>query len=200
MLYIPIRLFKPGSRWLTLLLLLAVAGCGFQLRGALELSDSISPVYIESGGAFELAREIKALLEKNQVTIADSPAVANSGLMVLGENASRRVLSVDSSGRASEYLLIYQVNLNISIGQAKATPDSVSLSRSMVFDPDAVLAATNEAEILYRDMRKDAARLVLLKLQSRAVRQQQAVTGESAVNSAPHTDGTTAGQLNGGTQ
>lgn len=141
--------------------------CGFQLRGALDISDSISPLYLEQGSAFELAREINGLLVKNKIALADSAVMAKSRLTLVNESTSRRVLSVDGNGRAREYLLTYSVNITIKIQQEKETRDSITLSRSLVFDPDAVLAATNETEILYRDMRKDAARLVLLKLQAR---------------------------------
>ena len=44
--------------------------------------------------------------------------------------------------------------------------DSISVARSLLFDPDAVIAVVNESEILYKDMRRDAARLILLKLQA----------------------------------
>ena len=154
--------------WLILLPVFTITGCGFHLRGALDISSEISPVYIQEGSAFELARDIRSLLEKNKIVITEHPATANSQLSLGNESRSRRVLSVDNSGRASEYLLTYKVNISIKIGQAKAIQDTVSLSRSLVFDPDAVLAATNESETLYRDMRKDAARLVLLKMQARA--------------------------------
>lgn len=144
------------------------AGCGFQLRGALDISDSVSPLYLEQGSAFELAREIKSLITKNNVALADSPVKSSSALVLVSEGRNRRVLSVDSNGRAREYLLTYTVKIKIKIQQAKEVNDSVTLSRSLLFDPDEVLAATNESEILYRDMRKGAARLILLKLQARS--------------------------------
>ncbi len=157
-----------------LILILAVLvnhGCGFQLRGSLDLSADISPLYIEQNSAYELARELKRLLEINKIVIADDSARANSQLTLLSENKSRRVLSVDGDGRAREYLLTYTVDITIKIKQSKEIQDTVSLSRSLLFDPEAVLAATNESAILYRDMQKNAARLILLKLQARSSNQ-----------------------------
>ena len=61
----------------------------------------------------------------------------------------------------------------------KEIQDSVSLTRSLLFDPEAVLAVTNESEILYRDMQKNAARLILLKLQARSGNR-AAAEGQSA--------------------
>ncbi len=165
-------------RWIILILVVLVNyGCGFQLRGSLDLSEDISPLYIQQNSAFELARELKRLLEINKIVIADDSARANSQLTLLSENKSRRVLSVDGDGRAREYLLTYTVDITIKIKQSKEIQDTVSLSRSLLFDPEAVLAATNESAILYRDMQKNAARLILLKLQARSSHQSAADDG-----------------------
>ena len=163
---IPVTTF----RLFVILAVISTFSCGFKLRGSLELSDDIAPLYIEQGSSFELATDIRSLLEKNNIALVEVASGANTTLVLSGENKSRRVLSVDSSGRASEYMLIYNVNVAIRHSQSRETQDTVTLTRSLLFDPDAVLAATNEAEILYRDMRKDAARLILLKLQARTTK------------------------------
>jgi len=88
-----------------LILILAVLvnhGCGFQLRGSLDLSEDISPLYIEQNSAFELARELKGLLEINKIVVAENLTAANSQLTLLRENKKKRVLSVDGNGSARE--------------------------------------------------------------------------------------------------
>lgn len=151
-----------------ILLLLGLYGCGFQLRGALDLSQEMSPVYLQHNTAFELGREIKSLLQTNKIAISEFANTANSRLILTKENRGQRVLSVDSSGRAKEYLLIYTVQFTIKIQQQEETQESITISRSLLFDPDAVLAASNESAVLYKDMLRDAARLILLKLQARS--------------------------------
>ena len=156
---------------LQLLLLVSVlSGCGFQLRGSLELSDDISPLYLKSNSSFELARELKLLLATNNVTQTDKPAKANYQLILVREKKSRRVLTVDGDGRAKEYLLTYTIDYSINVKDAAQQDviESISLKRSLLFDTEAVLAVTNESEILYKNMQRDAARLILLKLQTRA--------------------------------
>jgi outer membrane lipopolysaccharide assembly protein LptE/RlpB len=142
--------------------------CGFQLRGSLNISDEVAPIYIEQNSVFELGQEIRSLLATNNIEVAQVEAQSKSKLVLINENRQRRVLSVDGSGRAKEYLLTYTVNFAIQVEQSDEATDTLSVSRSLLFDPDAVLAATNETEILYRDMRRDIARLILLKLQARA--------------------------------
>jgi len=186
------HLFKVGSFERTPLLLvlasaLVVSACGFQLRGSLDISQDISPVLIEQNSAFELAREIKDLLATNKVKFIESEeqvdaTKTNARLSLLNESKSRRVLSVDGNGRAREYLLGYTVNFSIQIKQSKPSKDSISVKRSLLFDPDAVLAVTNESEILYKDMRRDAARLILLKLQARSRSYSDIKAGSGAAN------------------
>lgn len=159
---------------------LLLDGCGFQLRGALDLSADIAPIYIDKGSSFELARDIRMLLTTNNIETVDKAYKANAVLVLMNENKSNRVLSVDANGRAREYLLNYSVTFSMKIKQSKEKQDTISLTRSLVFDPDAVLAVTNETEILYKDMRQDASRSILLRLQamSRKQAEQQAESSE----------------------
>lgn len=173
----------------------SIHACGFQLRGSIDISEDISPIYIEQNSVFDLAREIKLLLAMNKIEVVEDAKQSKVQLTLLSEEKNRRVLSVDGSGRAREYLLIYKVNFVIKTKQsetsaienieAKNNQDSISIKRNLLFDPDAVLAVTNEAEILYKDMRRDAAYLILLKLQARS---KSSVTGNNAA--APQAEST----------
>jgi len=162
-----------------LMLAISLYACGFQLRGSINLSEDMSPIYIEQNSVFGLAREIKSLLASNGIKVVDNAKQSKAQLTLLNEEKNRRVLSVDGSGQAREYLIMYKVNFAINTKQtvisgAEKTAtknsegvisqDSISLSRTWLFDVDAVLAVTNEAELLYNDMQREAARLILLKL------------------------------------
>ena len=152
--------------------------CGFQLRGSLDISKDISSIYIEQNSVFDLAREIKLLLATNNIEVVEDVKQSKAQLTLLKEEKTRRVISVDGSGRAREYLLYYKINFVIKTKQSETSAienieanniqDSVSITRNLLFDPVAVLAVTNETEILYRDMQRDAARLILLKFQARS--------------------------------
>ena len=103
---------------------------------------------------------------------------------MLTEEKNRRVLTVDGDGRAREYLLTYTINFTVNTSsltkkKSKVIKQSISLTRSLLFDTEAVLAVTNESEILYKDMQRNAARLILLKLQA-FVRANSISTNQSA--------------------
>ncbi len=155
-----------------LLAVTVLNACGFKLRGSLDLSEDLSPIYLQQNSLFELGRQIKPLLLTNNVEITENAAEASAQLTLISESKERRVLSVDSNGQAREYLLTYKANFAIKIkalhgNKERNIEDSISISRSLLFDQDAVLAVSNETEVLYKDMQRNAARLILLRMQAK---------------------------------
>lgn len=163
---------KLRKLFLVLLAISVITACGFQLRGALELSNDLSPVYLQQNRSFDLAREIKALLLSNKVDVVAEANQSNVQLILISEAKKRRILSVDTNGRAREYLLSYKVRYSIqktslankAVNSSEADVELLTLTRSLLFDSNAVLAVSNESEVLYKDMRRAAARSILLKL------------------------------------
>ncbi len=151
---------------LLLLMLLMLQSCGFHLRGELSLSKNLSPIFIETNTSFGLSREIQSLLVNNGISSTDNVEVANAQLALVSETKERSVLSVDSNGRAREYRLKYTVVFSFKAEDINVGTDKVTLSRSLLFGTDTVLAVENESEVLYREMQLDASRLILLKLQA----------------------------------
>jgi len=149
-----------------LLVLLMMQSCGFHLRGELNLPKNLSPMFIQQNIAFELSREIKSLLANNSITSTDDIEASNAQLELVKETKERGVLSVDSNGRAREYRLNYTVVFSFKAQDIDVEMDKIVLSRSLLFGTDTVLAVENESEVLYREMQRDASRLILLKLQA----------------------------------
>ncbi len=143
-----------------------LSACGFHLRGAIKLSSELSPVYVQDNTFFDLARDLKDLLRSDNITVVKQADNAKMSLVLLNETKGERVLSVDASGRAHEYLLNYKVHVQFKGRYIKPVNDSITLTRTLLFDPDAVLAATNEQATLYKEMQHEAAVRILLKLQS----------------------------------
>lgn len=157
--------------FVSLLAMSLLNACGFKLRGALELSQNISPIYLQQNNLFELGRHIKQLLVTNEIEIAENENNANTFLTLTAEKKSRRVLAVDGDGRVREYLLSYSVNFTVKVKSGNGlkpvdVQDTITISRSLLFESEAVLAVSNESEVLYKDMQRDAARLILLRLQA----------------------------------
>jgi LPS-assembly lipoprotein len=146
-----------------LIFLLSATACGFQLRGAVKLPAELQPLYLYNASDDELAHQLSVLLKANNTVLADDDQQAASRLKILSQNKTRRVLSVDSLGRAREYELNYSVSYQLK-GQHINAENVVKLQRVLTFDPDSVLGASSEEKTLYHDMQMDAARLILQQL------------------------------------
>ena len=149
-----------------------LAACGFHLRAPVDLSVEITPVFIEQSGADNvLDRELRSLLSqsgKNDLTQTKSEA--KSVLKIVSAKEKKRVVAVDDRGRARQYDLSYILRYSLTGKNIPQSGDDnisvLNLKRSVIFDPDNVLAIGHEAETLYNDMRKDSARLILQRLQT----------------------------------
>ncbi len=143
-----------------------VTACGFHLRGAVAIPASYVPLYVEQNRVFEVANDLKGLLRGSHIDFVDHADEARSSIVLRQQVKRRRILSVDENGRAREYQLIYTLSFSFHAGDSRPFDDTIQLSRSLLFDANQVLAVNEESDTLYRDMQRDAARLVLLRFRA----------------------------------
>lgn len=144
-----------------------LAGCGFQLRGALDLPENVRTVHVMAPPA--LRNDILVLLESGGVDAPTIGAEADANITVTSERFSRRVLSVDpATGKEREFELAYTVAFAITGpgGTEVIENGTVNLLRDYVFDPQAVIGAGREEELLRDEMRRDAARQLMRRLEA----------------------------------
>jgi len=148
------------------LLLLLLSGCGFALRGSADLPAALQTMIVageEENG--ELLQEVRRALRNSGVTIveADSPYLLRIGR----ESSGERVVSVNSNARAGEYEL--EMNLPFQLlqgGTAVLGPDTISLSRVYLTDPENAVAKEEEAELIRSELRRELAQQLLRRLQA----------------------------------
>jgi len=141
-----------------------LVACGFHLRGAVEIADQYSPLYIRQNKLFEVANDLKGLLRGSHIKLVEQPSQAKTEVTLISQVKRNRILSVDANGRAREYLLSYTLDYSMKATGLTLRTDKIELTRSLLFDANTVLAVNEEGKTLYRDMQRDAARLLLLKL------------------------------------
>ena len=144
-----------------------LASCGFQLRGTYELPSHLSPVLLDKESmSLTLYRELTSRI-RSSGTVTENADEAASVITVMGETRSRSIVSVDSSGRASEYGLRYTLVFSVkSDGQLLIDNGTIVRNRTLLFNPDAVLGVANEERHLYEDMIQDAVGSLMLRLQA----------------------------------
>jgi LPS-assembly lipoprotein len=152
------------------LLSLGLSGCGFHLRGSLDLPPSFSSVYVQGGNPYgELVTELRRALAGTGTRLVDRPEDAQAVLTLLGEDLNRRVLAVGSTGKAREYGLRLQVQFQATTpqGEVLVSPQSIYAVRDYSFDPTQVLGTADQETFLRREMVRDAVQQILLRLRAR---------------------------------
>lgn len=146
---------------------LLLAGCGFKLRGALDLPEDIRTVHVTAPA--ELRDDLLALLESDGIVASTSIAEADASITVSSEQFSRRVLSIDpATGKEREIELAYTFAFGVSRGDSPTAIENgrVNLLRSYVFNPDSVLGSSSEEDLLRKEMRRDAARQLMRRTEA----------------------------------
>ena len=143
-------------------------GCGFHLAGSGDFSSSLDNTSVQSAASSrELVRLIEKNLKSNQINVVGIDQ-ATALINILFEETEKVVLTVDSDGKAREYELILKVTFDAKRPDKSflLREQSISLNRDFVFDKSDLLGANEEEQQLFSEMRRDAAKLIVYRLQT----------------------------------
>lgn len=139
---------------LTLLSLLQ-QGCGFRLRGEVELPAGLQQLQVSGVDAYsELGLALSRAWRDTGAELTFSPRENVPILKVSKQDFSRRVRAVDNAGRPTLYELKYELDFSLldAAGNPQIQTQTVSLLRDYRFDPDNVLAKGDEEARIKRSM------------------------------------------------
>jgi LPS-assembly lipoprotein len=148
-----------------LLLLLALAGCGFQLRGTATLP--FDTLYMAPPSTPGVALDLKRNIQSGtNTTLVDDPKKAQALLEFTQELREKVILSLAATGRVREYQLRYLVGFRVHDGKGGVfvPPSTVLLTREVSFNDSDVLAKETEEQLLYRDMQTDMVQQLMRRL------------------------------------
>jgi LPS-assembly lipoprotein len=151
-------------RRLAALACLALAACGFQLRGTASLPfDTVFVPNATTGIALDIKRSIQA---GTNARVVDDAKAAAAQLQFLEESRRKEILSLTAAGRVNEYRLFYRVRFRVSDGKGGdfLAPVAIQLFRDMTYDDAQVLAKEAEEQLLFRDMQQDMVQQVLRRI------------------------------------
>jgi LPS-assembly lipoprotein len=149
------------------LLLGLLSACGFHLRGDVELPPGLQETYLDSKNPYTgMARALRVELEAAGGRIVESSEHATAVLHIVREISENRILSVGSTGKASEYELFNEVVFSLSDAEGKVLikPQSLRMTRDLVFDETELLGKISEAEGIHRQMRRNMARQIIIRI------------------------------------
>jgi LPS-assembly lipoprotein len=156
-------LLMHRSNSLVLLLALTLAACGFQLRGAADLS--FKNLHIQ-GPKLSISRDLQQSLKANGIQVVESAENAELLLELVNEVNEKRILSLSGGGLVREFELNYSVHFRTrEPANALWGPvQTVQMRRDFSYNDNALLGKLGEEAQLNADMRKDAVREVLRRL------------------------------------
>ena len=147
---------------------LALAGCGFKLRGAPELA--FRTLYVNAGETSPIGNEIKRnLASLGDLTLIEDPKALSSAeavLDILHEAREKTVVGVNTSGQVREFQLRSRLRFRLRTPQGKEliAPTELLLQRDISFNESAVLAKEAEEGLMYRDMQSDIVQQLIRRL------------------------------------
>ena len=153
----------PYILWL---LMLGMTGCGFHLRGMVDMPQWLNNVAIINEGPQELSSFVQAQLQAYNINVSDDPALASYWLFMQPEAFQQQITSVSASTTPRQYQLIYTVHFKLQTRQGKAIipAGQVVVTRQITVNSDRILGSDEEEEITKKEMRQDAAIQILNRL------------------------------------
>lgn len=147
-------------------LLVFLSACGFHLRGQVDLPVGLRILDLNAQLADNLTQNIlrQSLLSNGVTLSADAPYT----LKILNESGDRRVLTVTSNAKASEYELIQNLTFELldTKGNSVSEAQTITSYRTLQYDASAEIGKAQEETNLRREMKQSNAYNVLLRLKA----------------------------------
>jgi LPS-assembly lipoprotein len=183
-----LRIAADSRNWLRWPLMLAMAAmlsaCGFHLRGSANLP--FSSLYMTFAPTSPLGIELKRnIVASDNTKVLSKAEGADAILEVLSETREKVILTTNSSGRPSEYMLYYRLTFRVTDAEKKVmlAPTLITLKRDISYNSSQELSKDAEEVLLYRDMQSDMVQQVLRRLA--AIKTAQPTQSEATPTATP---------------
>ncbi len=158
----------PLSPLVTLLMaLIALGGCGFQLKGTAQEGNSewegLSLRLISTDPRGELTREVARELSSMKITLTEDLETPTR-LTLREEQFTQRNVSLTAQARAAEMELTLSVDYVLQQEEMLPLEGTASVSQQMLNDPRNVVGKTEEMRLLREEMRRDLAAQIVRRV------------------------------------
>ena len=149
------------NQFLMMLAIISLIACGFQLRGGIEANfDSISI----NGGSAGFVKQLKKRLRQSSIAVL--PTDGEVMLEIVDDLLNKRILSLNSDGRISEYELNYKVSYRVKGKNDSEWGQLINneVRRQYTYDDENVVAKALEEEKLINGMRDELIRTITAQI------------------------------------
>jgi LPS-assembly lipoprotein len=147
------------------LVIVAVAGCGFKLRGPTQFP--FKKLYTSFADSSPVGADFKRNMRaQDSVEFVAKPEQGDVRLMILQDVREREIVGYSATGRPREYQLRQKLRYRLLDGKADPIgTDTEIVIRRDISTSDALLnAKLQEEELLYREMQDDLVQQLLRRL------------------------------------
>ncbi|CAB3749682.1 LPS-assembly lipoprotein LptE [Paraburkholderia solisilvae] len=133
-----------------------LSACGFQLRGQ---SDYAFKRLAITGGAPAFSARLTRIIQGGSDTVVVNSIANADAVLRVSESTGASVLTLNSLGVVEEYALTYSITYTLvgKDGTVLIPNSAIALNRAMTYSDQFSQSKSAEADLLYADMRNDAA-------------------------------------------
>ncbi len=156
-------------RFIVLCFAFICSGCGFHMQGNMQLAKPLHHLYLQTPDPYgHLSRDLQQTLKMSNVVLANSPAEADTILIILEDNSTQKLLSVGGTQQTRQYALSVTVAFEIENknGLTMVPRQTLSETRSITVQSNQILGSSNEANLYYQQMRRQLAYALMNRLAS----------------------------------
>ena len=157
-----------SARYISLIGVCALAGCGFRLAGSDPLPAVMARPYLSLKDPYtDFSREFEHQLKSSGATLQSAREGSTATVDVTKDLVEQRTLAVSAKNIPTEYELTYTVTFSVrGAGKELLAPQTISLSKDFSFDETLQLAKEHEADILRQQMARDLVSIAMRRLTS----------------------------------
>jgi len=141
-----------------------LTACCFHFQNGQLIPQELQTLVFESNDPYsEMSQAMRKQLQLNNINLVE----ASENLPVLRIDKIRtndKVVSVFKQGREAEKVLMMQVDASVRLAKQETYPITAKVSRTFFDNSRAALAKSAEKEVIWADMREQAARQIITKM------------------------------------
>lgn len=156
------------------ILAILMNGCGFHLRGMINLPTWLDRVaIINHSGNRNIEQALKTQLNVYDVQTVCDPGSAHYWLVIESDLFQEQVGSISASTTPRQYQLFYRATFHLqdSKGNIVMPTGQVVITRQITMNMDRILGSNDEQAITQKEMIRDAAIQILNRLSKKRINQ-----------------------------
>lgn len=154
------------------LLICVIAGCGFHLRGRVNLPANLQQLYIASSNPYgPVTLQLKQILSHSGVDIEENPGPKTTTLNLKDERFHQTTFSQSASSKTNQYTLYFSLDYELqnNKGQTLYGPATINTQGNYTVNEDAVLTTSTQENTLRTELQRQAVYQLLEQLNSKAM-------------------------------